>query len=142
MASTSDGGTCTHIAVNNTLYNNVKQAYATTSGDLAVCEIGVQELVTDICGEIRSGAISVLYTAAHPNLGGASITIKGNGISGNTVLASPAPPVPVDLHGSVPYSVAGLPSCAYILTLQVDVLLTDGVGDPDPIYDQIAFCKS
>ena len=138
----SDGGTCTHIAVNNTLYNNVKQAYATTSGDLAVCEIGVQELVTDICGEIRSGAISVLYTAAHPNLGGASITIKGNGISGNTVLASPAPPVPVDLHGSVPYSVAGLPSCAYILTLQVDVLLTDGVGDPDPIYDQIAFCKS
>ena len=136
----SDGGTCTHIAVNNTLYDNVKQAYATTSGDLAVAEIGVQELVTNICGEIRTDVINVLFTAAHPNLGDVSITITGNGSYDVPVPLGSS--VPIDWYGSVPYSITGLPNCAYILTLQVGVLLTDGVNDPDPIYDQIAFCKS
>ncbi len=137
----SDAGTCAHIAVNNTLYNNVKRAYATTSGELAVYEIGVQELVTDICGDIQSGTINVLFTAAHPNLGDVGITITGNGLFEHPVPALP-PPVPINWYGSVLYNIDGLPDCAYILTLSVDVLLTDGSNNPDPRYDQIAFCKT
>lgn len=137
----SDAGTCAHVAIDNTLYHNVKHAYSVTSGELAVYEIGVQELVTDICGDIKTGTINVLFTAAHPNLGGASITIKGNGIS-DVPVPLPIPPVPINWHGSTPYDLTGLPNCAYILTLAVDLLLTDGVNDPDPLYDQIALCKT
>jgi hypothetical protein len=137
----SDAGTCTHIAINNTLYNNVKHAYVTNSGDYAVYEIGVQELLTDICGDITSDTINVLFTAAHPNLGSVGITITGDGVAGVPV---PLPtPVPIDWYESVPYSVASLPNCAYILTLSVNLLLTDGVnGFPGPLQDQIAFCKT
>jgi hypothetical protein len=141
LSDGSDAGTCTHIAINNTLYNNVKHAYSTTSGDYAVYEIGVQELVTDICGDITLDTIHVLFTAAHPNLGDVGITITGNGVSG---LAVPLPPpVPVNWYDSVAYSVASLPNCAYILTLSVNLLLTDGVNPfPGPLQDQIAFCKT
>jgi hypothetical protein len=136
----SDAGTCTHVAINNTRYSSVKHAYSTTSGDYAVCEIGVQELVTDICGDIKSGSINVLYTAAHPNLGAVGVTITGNGISGVPVPLTSA--APIDCYGSAPYSLVGLPNCAYILTLSLDLLLTNGVDDfPNPIQDQIALCK-
>lgn len=136
----ADAGTCAHIAINNTLYNNVKRAYTTVSDQLAVYEIGVQELVTNICGDIHSGAINVLFTAAHPNLGDVGITVTGNGLF--DVPITMPPPVPINWYATVPYSIAGLRDCAYILTLSVDVLLTDGVNVPDPLYDQIAFCKT
>jgi hypothetical protein len=33
------------------------------------------------------------------------------------------------------------PSCSYIVTLTVDVLLTTGDSVPDPVLDQLAFHK-
>lgn len=39
------------------------------------------------------------------------------------------------------WTVASLTPCAYIVTLAVGLLLTDGDSVPDPLYDQIAFCK-
>jgi hypothetical protein len=141
LSDGSDAGTCVHVAINNTLYNNVKHAYVTNSGDYAVYEIGVQELVSDICGDITLDTIHVLFTAAHPNLGDVGITITGNGVAGQTV---PLPsPVPINWYDTVAYSVASLPNCAYILTLSVNLLLTDGINPfPGPLQDQIAFCKT
>jgi len=34
-----------------------------------------------------------------------------------------------------------MPSCAYIVTLETQVLLTTGDTEPLPLYDQVAFCK-
>ncbi len=137
----SDAGTCAHIAVNNTLYDNVKHAYITSSDNYAVYEIGIEELVTDICGDIELDTIHILFTAAHPNLGDVSIDVTGNGVFDQAV---PLPtPVPINWYDTVAYSVASLPDCAYILTLSVNLLLTTGSSDfPGPLQDQIAFCKT
>jgi hypothetical protein len=139
LSNGSDGGTCTHIAINNTLYDNVKQAYVTANGEAAVLQIGVQQLVTDVCAEIDVDTIGVLFTAAHPNLGSVSITITGNGIY-KVPVPLPPPPVPIDWYGSAPYSMAGLPSCAYTLILNVDLLLTDGINNYPEQTTFISFC--
>jgi hypothetical protein len=34
-----------------------------------------------------------------------------------------------------------LPPCAYIVSLSVQILLTTGDSAPNPLIDQIAFCK-
>jgi hypothetical protein len=34
-----------------------------------------------------------------------------------------------------------LTDCAYIITLSVSLLLTTGDSIPNPVYDQIGFCK-
>jgi len=39
------------------------------------------------------------------------------------------------------WTVASLRPCAYLVTLQIGVLLTDGDNFPSPLFDQIAFCK-
>ena len=39
------------------------------------------------------------------------------------------------------FVVKNLKPCAYLVTLEADVLLTDGDNYPSPLYDQIAFCK-
>jgi hypothetical protein len=39
------------------------------------------------------------------------------------------------------FFVSALPACAYIVTLESQVLLTTGDSTPSPIYDQLAFCK-
>jgi hypothetical protein len=51
----------------------------------------------------------------------------------------PAPPPPPPVLP--PWTVGGLPPCAYIVTLSVQVLLTTGDAVPSNLYDQIAFCK-
>jgi hypothetical protein len=51
---------------------------------------------------------------------------------------------PTDFFGTAApdgFVVSDLAPCAYLVTLSVDVLLTDGDNDPDPLIDQIAFCK-
>jgi hypothetical protein len=39
------------------------------------------------------------------------------------------------------FVVKDLRPCAYLVTLTVDVLLTDGAGGPGSLTDQVAFCK-
>jgi len=57
------------------------------------------------------------------------------------------PPIPEvgDYYGTATPSgfvVSKLAPCAYLVTLTITVLLTDGDNYPDPLYDEIAFCKS
>jgi hypothetical protein len=144
-ASETDGGTCVHAAINNTPYNNINQHPEWDGGaisqQLAVCMVDVKELQGAGCAGL-DGSLTVLFTAAHPNLGSVNLSMKGNG--GAFSFTLPAIPTAGNYYGTATpngWTIGSLPSCAYLVTLQVMLLLTDGDNVPDPLYDQIAFCK-
>jgi hypothetical protein len=148
-ASEFDAGTCHHIAIDNTLYDNVTHQPSWRDqkdppGDLAVCLVDIQELLgPNGCGQITN-SLTVLFTAAHPNLGATTLTMAGPGGPYAFTLTPAAGSGATDFFGTATLSgppVSKLKPCAYLVTLSVDVLLTDGDNDPDPLYDQIAFCK-
>src|SRR5262249_42310170 len=98
------------------------------------------------CGDIDTD-LTVLYTAAHPNLGTVGISLTGPGGPYHYDLPTPVTP---DYFGSVtelldpagnPVTVADLPPCAYLLTLSTTVLVTTGDVEPGPLWDQVASCK-
>jgi hypothetical protein len=145
-ASETDGGTCVHIAIDDTLYNNITlhtdwDGGLQPPGQLAVRMLDIAELIAHPCGEITN-TLTVQFTAAHPNLGSVSIVMTGPGGPYNFTL--PALPEIGDYYGTATpsgWTVAALRPCAYLVTLTITVLLTDGDNFPDPLYDQIAFCK-
>ena len=148
-ASEIDAGTCHHIAIDNTLYDNVTHQPAWRNltdppGDLAVYLVDIQELLGPHgCGQITS-SLTVLYTAAHPNLGATTLRMDGPGGPYAFTLTPDAASGPTDFFGTAApdgFVVSDLRPCAYLVTLSVGVLLTDGDHDPDPLIDQIAFCK-
>ncbi len=148
-ASEFDAGTCHHIAIDNTLYDNVTHQpswrdLTDPPGDLAVYLVDIQQLLGPHgCGQITD-ALTVLFTAAHPNLGATTLRMDGPGGPYGFTLTPAAGSGPTDYFGTAApngWVVSDLKPCAYLVTLQVDVLLTDGDNDPDPRYDQIAFCK-
>ncbi|QTA84247.1 hypothetical protein [Desulfonema magnum] len=139
-------GVCQHLAVNNTLYDNILRHPAWMaqhrSDQLAVVMVDIGQLVVGGgCAEIEND-LDVKFTAAHPTMGNVVITMSG-----------PGGPYSFNLPGAVPgeqygtatpngFVVADLAPCAYIVTLRVQVLLTTGDDIPDDRYDQIAFCKA
>jgi hypothetical protein len=144
-----DAGTCQHIAIDNVLYDNVTHQPAWRNltdppGDLAVYLVDIQELLGPHgCGQI-SDKLTVLFTAAHPNLGSVSLRMDGPGGPYSFTLAPDAASSSVDFFGTATpngFVVKNLKPCAYLVTLEADVLLTDGDNYPSPLYDQIAFCK-
>jgi hypothetical protein len=146
-ASETDGGTCVHIAVDDTLYDNVTvhpdwDGGVQPPGQLAVRMVDVKELITHPCSEITN-SLTILFTAAHPNLGSVTISLTGPGPTVNFTL--PPIPEPGDYYGTaIPpagWTVSQLKPCAYLITLAITVLLTNGDNVPGPLYDQIAFCK-
>ena len=145
-ASETDGGTCVHIAIDDTLYNNITlhpdwDGGLQPAGQLAVRMLDIAELIAHPCSEITN-SLTVKFTAAHPNLGSVSIVMTGPGGPYNFTL--PAIPEVGDWFGTATpsgFTVSKLKPCAYLVTLQITVLLTDGDNFPDPLYDQIAFCK-
>ncbi len=149
-ASETDGGTCVHIAIDDTLYKNItlhpdwdgglQTAPPLPQLPLAVRMLDIDELIAQPCVEITN-KLTVEFTAAHPNLGSVSIVMTGPGGPYNFTL--PAIPEVGDWYGkAIPgFNVSKLKPCAYLVTLQITVLLTDGDNFPDPLYDQIAFCK-
>jgi hypothetical protein len=148
-ASEIDAGTCHHIAIDNTLYDNVTHQPAWRNltdppGDLAVCLLDIQELLGPHgCGEITD-KLTVLFTAAHPNLGATTLRMDGPGGPYAFTLTPGTGSSPADFFGTATpngFVVSKLAPCAYLVTLSVDVLLTDGDHDPAPLIDQIAFCK-
>jgi hypothetical protein len=148
-ASEIDAGTCHHIAIDNTLYDNVTHQPAWRNltdppGDLAVYLVDIQELLGPHgCGQITN-SLTVLYTAAHPNLGATTLRMDGPGGPYAFTLTPDAASSPTDFFGTAApdgFVVGDLRHCAYLVTLSVGVLLTDGDHDPDPLIDQIAFCK-
>ena len=143
-ASAIIAGECARAAVDNTLYNNeTHHPYwggGTVNGQLAVDLLDIQELKLAPCQDLTN-SLTVLFTAAHPNLGAVSITMTGPG--GPYAFTLPAA-VPGQQFGTaVPsgWSMASLPPCAYLVMLSVQILLTTGDGIPDNLFDQIAFCK-
>lgn len=149
-ASEIDAGTCHHIAIDNTLHDNLTHQpdwrnLTDPPGDLAVYLVDIQQLLgPNGCSQITD-ELTVLFTAAHPNLGSATLRMDGPG-GPYTFTQTPDPASsPVDFFGtavpSPPLVVKDLKPCAYLVTLTVDVSLTNGDSAPGPLTDQIAFCK-
>jgi hypothetical protein len=150
-ASEIDAGTCHHIAIDNTLYDNVTHQPAwrnltdpTPPGDLAVYLVDIQELLgPNGCGQITN-TLTVLYTAAHPNLGATTLQMDGPGGPYAFTLTPDAASSSADFFGTAApngFVVKDLTPCAYLVTLRVEVSLTTGDATPGPLIDQIAFCK-
>ena len=154
----TDAGTCSHIAINNTHYDNVSHHPYWPGGlfgatnELAVASIGIAELIAHPCSVLTQD-LTVQFTAAHSNLGGVSVSLEGPGgpyaFDLNPATAEDpgenwygtATPALVGSPPAPAWSFASLPPCAYLLEISVGVLLTTGDGVPNPIVDYIAFCK-
>jgi len=155
----TNAGTLQHIAVNNRLYDYTRHPNwmaETVNGGLAVAMVNIDQLGTSGCQEITD-SLDVLYTAAHPNLGNVSISMKGPGGPYSIAVPPPGPGggTAEDRHGTAnsisyapgsgssgPVNVSDLDPCSYIVTLSVQVLLTTGDSNPDNRHDQIGFCKA
>lgn len=137
-------GTCERLAVMNTPYNNVSKNGSwvphTVDGQLAIVSLDIEELAADGCVEI-SNSLTVKFTAAHPNLGAFSITMTGPG--GPYGFTPGVGGTPVNRFDTAVnnFMLANLEDCAYIVDLSVNVQLTTGDSSPDPLHDQVAFCK-
>ena len=143
-ASEADAGTCFHVAIENTAYDDVAKggswAPATVNGQLAVVSVDAVQLRSNGCAGITSG-LDVVLTAAHPNLGTVSLSMTGPG--GPYAFTLPAA-VPGERFGTAVangWSIGTLADCAYIITLGAQVLLTTGDSVPNDVWDQIGFCK-
>ncbi|HJV72453.1 hypothetical protein [Ideonella sp.] len=147
----ADAGFCPHVAIENTVYNQVHKggswAPVDVSGQLCAASVDSLQLRAGGCAGLNA-ALDVVFTAAHPNLGAVSVSMNGPG--GPYGFGMPAIPTPGDwfgqaINGAPPpaggWTFAALPDCAYIVTLSVQVLLTTGDSVPLPVQDQIAFCK-
>jgi len=139
-------GTCVRLAVMNTLYDNVTKggtwAPSLVDSQFGVAMVDINELVVGgACAEIGA-TLNVRYTAAHPNLGSVGISMSGPG--GPYAFSLAGPVTPNTFGTAIPsgFVVADLTPCAYIVGLSVGLLLTTGDSNPDPLYDQVAFCKA
>lgn len=140
-------GTCLHIAIVNTRYDNIRHhpswMEVTESNAHGVAMVDVQQLLgANGCEEIGAD-LDVLFTAEHPNLGAVSISMTGPGGPYGFTLPPAATPGQDWFGTATPnFVVADLEPCAYIVTLSVQLLLTTGDSVPDNLPDQIAFCKA
>lgn len=142
-------GTCERVAIYNRHYDNVrhKGSWAPQDDDdqLGAALVNIDEIGTG-CGKVAN-ALTIRYTAAHPNLGTISVHMDGPGGPYTTTLADAAGATPPNRFGQATLvlpagtTVADLKKCAYIVKLSVTILLTTGDGVPDPIGDEVAFCK-
>jgi hypothetical protein len=146
-----DAGTCAHVAIENTAYDNVHKggswAPVDVSGQLCACSVDSLQLRAGGCAGLNA-ALDLLFTAAHPNLGSVSVSMNGPG--GPYGFGMPVPVDPTDqfgqaINGAPPpaggWTFNTLPDCAYIVTLSANLLLTTGDASPLPVQDQLAFCK-
>jgi hypothetical protein len=143
-ATSMDGGTCSIVAIDNTLYNDINRhpewAGGIINNQFGVAMLDIQELKSAGCAGITN-SLTVLFTASHPNLGAVSIGMAGDG--GSFTFTMPPVPETGEWYGVATnnFNLAKLTPCAYIVTLAVDLLLTTGDSAfPGPLIDQIAFC--
>lgn len=159
LARTSAGpqgpsaGTLPKIAINNKGYDNIQHhpywaGYTDPAGTLGVNMLGIGELEANGCAKIQS-ALTVKVTAAHPTLGGVSLSLVGGNAatvaSGSpAAFTVPAAGLPGQRFGVATqnFNPANLSPCAYILTLSTQLLLTTGDSAPSNLVDQIAFAKA
>jgi hypothetical protein len=139
------GGECQTLAIDNTLYDHVNKGGSwmpqQVSGQLDVTEVNVQQLVGNPCGGITNASgLTVLVTAAHPNLGPVNLSMIGGGASWSFTLP-PATPGQIAGAATNGFAVTDMPVCAYTVTLETQVLLTTGDGTPGALWDYVSFCK-
>jgi hypothetical protein len=147
----TDAGTCSHIAINNTHYDQVSHhpywpgGLFGESDELAVSSVGIAELAGSPCSTLAN-SLTVQFTAAHSNLGAVGVSLEGPGGPYAFTLNPAAGSDPAEnLFGTADpdgWTFTSLPPCAYLLKLSVDVLLTTGDGVPSALVDYIAFCKA
>jgi hypothetical protein len=149
LSNGSPAGTCVHIAIDDTTYNNVLHQpnwrhQLDPPGDLAVALVDIAELVAHPCAEIAD-KLTVLFTAAHPNLGAVSLSMVGPGGPYSFDMHPDGAATPQNFFGTAtlhaPPTVSQLKPCAYLVTLEIQVLLTTGDAVPSDVFDQVAFCK-
>lgn len=146
----TDAGTCQHVAINNTRYDNISHHPYWPGGlfganhELAVASIGIAELATAPCS-VLTKTLTVEFTAAHSNLGAVTVSMQGpGGPYAFTLNPATAQDAGENWYGTADpsgWTFAQLAPCAYLLSLSVDPLLTTGDSDPLPLVDYIAFCK-
>jgi hypothetical protein len=147
----TDAGTCQHVAINNTRYDNISHHPYWPGGlfganhELAVASVGIAELASAPCSLLKD-TLTVEFTAAHSNLGSVTVSMEGPGGPYAFALNPAAAQNPgenwygtADPSGG--WTFKALDPCAYLLKLTVDPLLTTGDSDPLPLVDYIAFCK-
>lgn len=137
-------GECARAAIDDTLYNNEDHhpywAGGVANGELCVYLLDIAELKAAPCSLITN-SLTVQFTAGHPNLGAVSLTMTGPG--GPYPFTLPAAVAGEQFGTAIPngWSLGSLSPCAYLVTLEVQTLLTDGDNVPSDRFDQIAFCK-
>lgn len=144
-----EAGRCDRLAIANTVYDHVQKhgSWVPTrlNGALGVVSLDVEELIGHGCAKITN-ALTVDYTAAHPNLGVVLIEVTGPGGPYHYAL----PPVSADHAGQVtalldaannPVPIASLPPCGYQLSASASLLLTTGDSSPLPESDFLVFTK-
>jgi hypothetical protein len=139
----TQAGICQHVAIENTQYKteNHPSWMSVVYTRYGVAMVDVAQLIAAGCSDITTG-LDVLFTAAHPNLGAVGVTMSGPGGPYSFTLPAASPGNHFGTATPSGFTVAGLASCAYIITVSAQVLLTTGDSSPDDLYDQIAFCKS
>src|SRR5215203_496853 len=146
-ASEMTAGECHKLAIYDRNYDNVTHggswAPQLMPDELGVVMVNILEIGGG-CGGITN-ALTVKYTAAHPNLGAVSLSITGPGVPPppQFTLADSAGATPQNRfgNGTPTFAVAPLQKCAYIVKLTAEMLLTTGDSNPLPVQDEIAFCK-
>lgn len=141
-ATKVQAGMCNRIAIDNTQYNGMNHHPEWNPSPVVqergVCMLDILQLQMAGCKKITD-RVDILYSVAHPNLGGIGLTLAGP--LGTTVLG----PIPVtpNSFGSIPHTfTAADPECAYLVTLSATYLLTTGEpGSGLSSIDQIAFCR-
>lgn len=153
----TNAGTCGHIAINNTHYDNISHHPYWPGGlfgatdELAVASLGIAELVAAPCSLLTT-SLTPTFTAAHSNLGAVTMSMEGPGgpypfalnpvvvqNPGENWFGAAVPGVNASFPSS--WTFAKLSPCAYLLKLSVTALLTTGDGVPAALVDYIAFCK-
>ncbi len=143
-ASAIIAGECARAAVDNTLYDAEDHhpywGGGIANGELGVYLLDIAELKAAPCTELTN-SLTVQFTAGHPNLGAVTVSMTGPG--GPFAFTLPAAVAGQRFGNATPsgWTVGSLAPCAYIVTLEVQVLLTTGDGGPSDLFDQIAFCK-
>lgn len=144
-ATEMSAGTCETVAIYNRLYDNVTKggAWAPNPVDdqLGAAMVNVQEIGSG-CGGIKN-SITIVYTAAHPNLSTVAVSLTGPGGPFAFTMTDDAAATVQDKFGQATptFNVANLQDCAYLVTLSAVLLLTTGDSVPNPILDHVAFCK-
>src|SRR5262249_27667148 len=131
--------------IDNTLYNRVNKGGSwmpkQVDDQLDVTEVNVQQLVGNPCGGVTNGTgLTLLVTAAHPNLGTVNLSMIGGGGTWSFTLP-PATSGQIAGAATNGFAVTDMPVCAYTVTLETHVLLTTGDGVPGPLTDWVSFCK-